>query len=75
MKKYSTWTQEQYEIFIKRWQQAKTVQEVASNTGLTVNQVNTRATHLRKKGVQLKKMKHKSKLNYLELSKIAEDLS
>ena len=71
-RKYKTWTQDDYVLFVTRWQQADSVKELADIYGISVQTIYNRACNLRKKGVPLKKMKtSKPRLDYDALIELA----
>ena len=75
-RKYATWTQEDYEKFVKIWQSAANVKEVADAYDVSVQTIYNRAVNLRKKGVNLKKMKtSRQRLDWPALAQLADDLS
>ena len=71
-KHYKRWTHEQYRSFIKKWQAANSIQEVADAHGLTINQAYIRSAFLRRKGVPLKYMTTGKTIDYQDLTKLAE---
>jgi len=63
-------------IFIRTWQEARTVAEVCTKIGMQAASASQRATNLRKKGIKLKKMPRNTALvNIEKLKKLASDLA
>lgn len=62
---------EDAELFVRVWQESKSVAEVAERTGLAVSSVHSRAARYRKLGIPLRKMPHGAAVNVARLTAIA----
>lgn len=70
---YRKWTQEKYEEFVKVWQLAGSVEDVANHFGLSKQTVANVAANLRKKGVPLENKRHSMQhINWDRLIEVAK---
>lgn len=77
MTRKQVWTQKRYEAFVKIWQNASDVQEVAETFGISITYASNIASQLRAQGVPLKKFATKrgrnNKTDYAALKRIAKE--
>lgn len=64
-------TQSEWENFIKVWNSAGSLQEAANALNRSKKEMSIRASHLRSKGVPLKKMPKIQAVDYAKLSNLA----
>lgn len=64
-----------HEEFVRAWQHAETLEEVAQEFGITPKLAGIRAACMRKKGVPLKQMAAKPRVDWARLAALAEELS
>ena len=63
------------EEFVRIWQAAKTVGEVASRTGMKTTSAYSKAYAFRKEGVPLKTFRRKGPIDFVALRALAESLT